>query len=354
LAVSVSDREARVLRSIIEAHVRSARPVSSSAVVGSRRIPLSSATVRNVMRSLEEKGLIWQPHTSAGRVPTDSGYRLYVDSLVAPAAPPDSVRAAIEGRLEGLRGRDPGIVATRASRIASDVTRELAVSVALSPGSGVLDRIEIVPLGPGRAVAVATTMSGTARSAAIETGSEADAATLAEAARVLNEWLSGVRVTEAERLVRGRLVRARSGVRKVLEAVLECRPRVFRGGRADRVHYEGARHILRHPEFAEDASCLGGILDSEDALAEAILGVDGGGDVTVTIGSENVRREMRRLSLIVGRYRVGDDVGRVAVIGPTRMRYRRTIGLVGCLTSLLDQMLSGRPGAPRGMEDDCA
>ncbi|MBD3349723.1 MAG: heat-inducible transcription repressor HrcA [Candidatus Eisenbacteria bacterium] len=336
----LSDREEKVLRLLIESHVRSARPVSSSAIAAARSVALSSATVRNVLRSLAEKELILQPHTSAGRVPTDRGYRYYVDFLMRPTKPSDRVRGLIEERISGLMKTDEDTIATELSRMVSRLTKELAVSVTPAAG-GVLKRLDLVPFGDGRAIAVVTLRSGAERSVSLSV-SDVEDADLEEAARLLNRWLGGARVAEAEKLLRGGMRRARPPVRRVMDALLDVRSGLLSPQHARSVHYEGARYMFRHPEFEGEAACLGEILDSEEMLADA-LGAHSAGPVAVCIGEENRLKEMRRMSLVAGSYRIGGGMGRMAVIGPTRMKYPKFVGLVRFLSDRLENVFTAAP-----------
>jgi len=337
--VELTQRENKVLRLLIESHVKTARPVSSRAIASSRGMTFSSATVRNVLRSLEEKKLILQPHTSAGRVPTDKGYRYYVDYLMQPAAPSGREREVIEERLAELRATDQEMVATELSRLVSAMARELTVSITPGP-SGVLGRIDLVPFGGGRAVAVATMRSGVERTISISLEDTGDA-DLSEAARVLNEWLAGSPVVEARRLLERRMREVRPPVRRVLEALLRARRGLLSGDDVRSVHYEGARYMFRHPEFMSDAACLGDILDSDELLAHAVGLQSAVESVTVRIGQENRLKEMRKMSLVAGSYRIGGGLGRMAVIGPTRMKYPRLVGLVEFLSGKLETVLKG-------------
>jgi len=253
-AQALSDRDGAILRSIVEGYVTTARPVSSGIIAAAGAIGLSSATVRNVMRALELRGFISQPHTSAGRVPTDRGYRYYVDHLMSPLplTPPEQGR--VRECVEALSGRDLASVASGISKVVSELTRELAVTVAPSPG-----------------------------------------------------------------------------------------------GAIEHVRYEGARYMLRHPEFHDHVSALARVMDSEDALASVVRIASTPGVVTVTIGHENRGRGLERMSIVVGSYRVGRAVGRVGVIGPTRMRYPRLVGLVRHFSEALDGAFAQAAGE-RGRE----
>lgn len=338
--VELTDREATILRSIIEGHVRTARPMSSSAVVRLSSVDLSSATVRNVMRALEEKGLILQPHTSAGRIPTDMGYRYYVDNIVRPVDLPARERDEIAGELARLVRCDLATVLAGVSHMVSELSREMAIAVAPSGGGQVIEHVALVSIEGGRVLVVVSTDVGPTRTAVLTTDVPHSDEELEEAARLLNDWLVGGTLSEA------------SGTLESCVAAMDRPPGewlagVFDGVRAflhptgsQRIHYEGARHIFRHPEFSEDASSLGDILDSEEALADVVKGPPEAARVRVVIGQENTRRGMRRLSLVAGTYRLGGSVARMGIIGPTRMRYPRMMGLVGHISKVLDDLLS--------------
>jgi len=338
----LTDREGDILKAVVERYVTTTRPVSSGAIVRRSSIGVSSATVRNVLRTLEDRGLITKPHTSAGRVPTDSGYRYYVDTLMEPAS-----MSAVEVRRIGraLARGDAAVsdsLIARASRVASRLAHELAVAVAPAPEREVVDRIELAPLESGRILAVLATGGGRFRTMAIHLGASVSDETLRSAGPLLSTWLSGLDVGDVVDELRRRLPEAEARFRPVVEELLEhCGALSIEG---ERIHYDGARYILRHPEFSADASALGDILDSEEALADVICGVGDPGRVVVRIGRENRRRGMRRLSLVVAPYRIGGRVGRMGVIGPTRMRYDKLVGLVDCFARAIEKVFSDEPG----------
>jgi heat-inducible transcriptional repressor len=171
-------------------------------------------------------------------------------------------------------------------------------------------------------------------------GSDVTDADLAEASALLNGWLSGGKVADAAGTLARKMRDTRPPIRRVLQALLAARSRFLRRGEADSVHYEGARYIFRHPEFLDDASCLGNIFDSEDALAEVVRRAAPATPVTIKIGRENTLREMRQMSLVVGSYRVGAGLARMAVLGPMRMRYPRLVGLMGYLSDVMERMFT--------------
>jgi heat-inducible transcriptional repressor len=338
--VELSSRDEQILGAIVESYVRSARPISSTAVLRRTALKVSSATVRNAMRSLEGAGLIAQPHTSAGRVPTDSGYRYYVDHLIEPSSPSERERSEIAGALVDLAGRGLGAVLDGVSKLMSERSRELAVSVAPADDAVVLAGLELAPLPGGRVLAVTTSRTGFTRSVVLDVRPGLDPAGLPEAARLLNQWLTGSRIADAEAILRRRVPAVADPPRELLRAIVEGGSRLFRAGGLERVHHEGARYIFRHPEFSSNAAALGRIFDSEEVLADVLRRSRGEYRVCVTIGRENSLREMQGMSLVVGSFRIGGSHGRMGIIGPTRMRYPKLIGLVDCFAGVLDELLS--------------
>jgi heat-inducible transcriptional repressor len=341
--VELTDREETILRSIIEGHVRSARPVSSSAVVRHSSVRLSSATVRNVMRALEDKGLIKQPHTSAGRIPTDLGYRYYVDNLVRPTALSARERAMISRELARLVHCDLATVLAGVSHMISELSKEMAVAVAPSGGGQRIAHVALVAVDGGRVLVVVSTDAGPTRTAVLTTDLTLSAEELEEATGLLNTWLAGAALSEAYDALESGLAAMEQHPGDAMAAVFDGVRAFLHPSGGQRIHYEGARHIFRHPEFSEDASSLGEILDSEEALADVVAGSPDARRVRVVIGAENTRSGMRRLSLVTASYRLGGSVGRMGIIGPTRMRYPRMIGLVSHVSKVLDELLTDRP-----------
>ncbi len=337
----LSERDDAILRTIVEGYVTTARPVSSGVVAGNGVVSLSSATVRNIMRTLEERGLISQPHTSAGRVPTDRGYRYYVDYLMSPLPLPPEERERIASRVAALAGHELGAVASRVSRMVSELTRELSVTVAPTAG-GVIEHLTLLALDGGGVLAVATASGGSSRSAVLAADRRVSAGEIEQTQGLLRVWLHGVSVGDAERVLGSRLTGSAVPLSASAAALAADARRLFAIDDAVQVRYEGARYMFRHPEFHDHASTLGKIIDSEGALAEVVRAPTEPGIVTVRIGHENRGRGLQRMSLVVGSYRVGGGVGRIGVIGPTRMRYERLVGLVRQFSEALDSVFATR------------
>jgi heat-inducible transcriptional repressor len=165
-------------------------------------------------------------------------------------------------------------------------------------------------------------------------------AELTRAARLVNEWIGGLPLGEAAAELSERIDAMADELDEPLRVLLEGVRSCLEPAGDRSVHYDGARYMFRHPEFSSDASSLGEILDSDEALAEMMRGPDKVGTVRVVIGHENVREGMQRMSLVAGTYRIGGSAARTGVIGPTRMKYQRMISLVHHFTEALDRLFS--------------
>jgi heat-inducible transcriptional repressor len=292
-----------------------------------------------VLRSLEKKGLVSQPHTSAGRIPTDRGYRYYVDNLMLPRAPSEREKARIGRDLRNLRLHDVSALAAGISRTLSELASQLAVAVAPAQDGDVLTRFELLPLDRGRVLAVVDTSSGLTYTSVFDIDRDVTKRELADVARFINARIGGAGVRDARIFLERSLSEARSEQRDLIALLLDDALGVLGPG-SQWVHCEGARFILRQPEFSGDTAFLGEIFDHEESLARLVRQFSGASRVHVTIGEENRLREMSRMSVVVGTYRVGNALGRLGVIGPTRMRYSRLVGLVGYVSDSLEQLFS--------------
>ncbi len=340
---SLSERERDVLRRVVQLFIDTAAPVGSKAL--SDAVELSSASVRTTMRDLEDAGYLGHPHTSAGRVPTEQGYRLYVDTLMDVTGL--SGREATLLR-ESVRRRlgDLDAVARDTSRLLGRLSRLLGVVLTPSLASGILDRIEVVPLGPTRVFFVLALRGGLARTVTAEVDVEVRPEAVDAVVQRLNERLAGhslgeIRRTGAER-VQDLADDDRTGIVRV---VLREAPVLFREEAPEqRAAIGGAQHLVSQPEFnrPELVRDVVELAESEEVVVHllerpALLDEDPD-RALVLIGREVERGHAEdgpSYSVVTAPYRLGDAVGAVAVIGPTRMDYARAVVLVEHVAGLL-------------------
>ncbi len=340
----LSERKRLILKAIIDAYITYGEPVGSKYLAENQQLSCSSATIRNEMAELEELGFLEQPHTSAGRVPSELGYRFYVNSLLQQYRMTSGEIEAINASLQTKLAEMDQLL-SEASRIAASVTNYTGIAVKSRPSAATVSRFEHVRVDDYQFVLVML-MSG--RSAVTRTVStplpmsEAEQATLL---RLLNEKLVGVPaegfslplIGEIERGM-GRLGMLVSAiVRTVYEAMIE----------ADKPHtaVEGVNHLLQYPEYSDIDSLrsLLNVLENKEELRNLVpLDEEDTGGVNVFIGSENTVKVMENSTLVCRSVRRGGRVvGAIGVIGPRRMDYSKVIAIIDQLAARIDDMLSG-------------
>lgn len=334
----LNDRRRRVLQALVEEYIASATPVGSKTLVNRYELGCSPATVRNELSILEETGYVVQPHVSAGRMPTDTGYRSFVDDLLE----------------KGGSAYDGGGMTTPAMQHASEVDelmRETSVTltrltnclaVVLSPSVSLarVKRIDLLSMAPRRALMVLITESGQVVNRSIELAEETAPERLRDVEQALNAAFDGKRAADI-RPLRIALEKAHVSdalVPRVVDEILDALSEADR----DRLYHVGVPALLAQPEFHDVARARPLIEFLEDGISvlEALSDVLGSRDLTVRIGHENRRAELGNVSIVATNYGVGSADGVVGVIGPTRMDYSRAMAAVRTIADGLSDALS--------------
>ncbi|HEX6751819.1 MAG TPA: heat-inducible transcriptional repressor HrcA [Longimicrobium sp.] len=342
----LTEREHAILEAVIRTYVETAEPAGSRTVARRFRLGISPATVRNTMSDLEEKGYLYHPHTSAGRVPTDLAYRLYVDSLMRPAPVSERERTAIRRELE-LRGEAAvEHLLRRAAQVLGLLTQELGVAIAPRLDQATLERLDLVTLGEAKVLLVLTLRGAGVRTIYVDVPGAIPPQTLAAVARILNERLAGlplreIRATLAERLRDS--APSEPGAAELLNVFMQGAEELFVGPAApgQDVHLGRASVLAEQPEFASGQRLRGLIELTErpDLLKSALAG-RGEGGLKVTIGVEHGDPALSDFTLVTSEYRSGGLKGVIGVIGPTRMPYDRVIALVESTSNLISEFLA--------------
>jgi heat-inducible transcriptional repressor len=335
-------RARQVLGAVIREYIATAEPVASTQLVRGYKLDVSPATVRSELAALEEAGLLTHPHTSSGRVPTDLGYRYFIETLMpSPSLRPEEqvtvshqFQQALQDTAEWLR-----VAASSLARLTAEA------SIVTPPASKrtTLRHVEVVPIQERRVLLVAVADGGAVRQQVLELGSPTTADQLRTLSSRLTESLGGATATKVHEAVAGEKG-ADADITKALARILD----EYDTLRAREVYVDGFQNILAKPEFAEHerSRAMLSLFEDHTRLSE-ILPLDlGDGEVHITIGREHRHESLRDCSLVIGRYGAsGDVVGFVGVVGPTRMDYARSIGAVryvGSLMSDLVRVMEGR------------
>lgn len=341
------DRRRQVLKALVQEYISTGQPVGSKHLVDRYGLTCSSATVRNELGALEESGYVFQPHISAGRVPTDAGYRAYVDGLLEIGDAPSAVGGEeLPHRYLDLANEVDDLMRQTSTALAN-FTHYVSVVMAPTISLSRIRHIDLVLLAPRRALVVLITGSGQVVNRQVELAEEVIPERLAEVERSLNAALDGKRACD----VRPVWTAVSSGpgadarlIGSTIEEIVACLDEADR----DRVHHQGVPELAALPEFAESARLrpLLGLLEDGLAMLETLSEVMRTNGLTVRIGSENTRSELGEMSLVVTGYGAGSGDGVVGVIGPTRMDYGRTISAVRTVAD----GLSGALGQDRSPE----
>jgi heat-inducible transcriptional repressor len=338
--VDLTHREREVLRLVVESFTEEAQPVGSRTLARTHGLPYSPATIRNVMMDLEDRGLLFQPHTSAGRVPTDLAYRYYLDQLMPPPNLSSEEKEAIEQALD-LSGHELHRVLEETSRVLGWVSHQLGLAVAPSLDEGVLTDLRLVDAGADRAVLVMRIASGVVRSILLEFPSTLSSRDLSSAGVVLRERLVGLTLREARASIGERLRSSGRSMGVVEREVVRRAPDIFEFHESAELHWGGTVEITSQPEFREPEKIRGLIelLENRAPLTTSLLAGSPESGVRVTIGQEHRVESLCAYSLVRFAYRVRDGIGAIGVLGPTRMNYSRLVSAVEHVGRTLERVL---------------
>ncbi len=339
---ALTDRERRVLEAIVQSYVETAEPVGSRVLAKRFGLGVSAATIRNAMSDLEEKGFLFHPHTSAGRVPTDRAYRLYVDALMHETRVTRHERDAIRDGLAAHGAAVPEIL-RRAAEVLGVLTQELGVAVAPSLDGAILERLDLVPVSVERLILVLTLASGVVRTIFVQVPGSVPPDAIVTITRVLNDRLAGhtlrdIRQTLAERL---RDSVATPAEHELLDIFLATGDQIFDIPAGEEVVVGRTSLLADQPEFAtgEGMRSLIALTEQRDVLKRVLGQRSTTNSLTITIGGEHETRQFANFTLVTSPYRAGALTGVIGVLGPTRMPYEKVVALVEHTSKMVGDLL---------------
>ncbi len=340
----LTERERRVLEAVIQSYVETAQPAGSNAIARRFGLGVSPATIRNTMSDLEEKGLLYHPHTSAGRVPTDIAYRVYVDSLVPLNRRPTRDHDRLSSQIAS-GGPAVEAILQRAAQSLGVITQELGVALGPRLDSSVVEKLDLVRLSSDRLLVAITLSGGAVRTIFVEARGDLADAAIGEVARLLNERIAGLTLREIRTSVAARL--RDSGPTPVAEELLnifiEEGEQLFDSaihGDAD-VLLGKASLLADQPEFATVDSMrkLVALTETREHLSDFLRDRSDTPGITITIGNEHRDPKLATFTVVTAQYHSGSVAGVIGVIGPTRMPYDKVISLVTHTSRLLTELL---------------
>ena len=316
-------RKQSILRAVVHEFTTSAMPVGSQALQSRYFVNLSSATIRSELADLVDLGYLAQPHTSAGRVPTDSGYRYFVDFLMDLEPIPDRVKAYIQDELGNAPADEQGMVERVAMTLAA-VTQNASVASAPQGSLARIKHLDLVSLEPKEVLLILLLEGNLLRQQVVETSEAATQAELTRLAARLNAAFSGRASDEARR----RYEAASLGLEKELLGRVIAVVDAYEKGSDNLVVHDGVRNLLRHPEFAESSRVhqVLEVLEETRYLTVLLRQLIGDSELQIVIGSENMSSQLQGCAVVLTTYGPSDRLkGVLGVIGPTRMAYSQTV-----------------------------
>lgn len=334
--MEISERQQAILKTVVEDFVITANPVPSERVVGRSGLKVSSATVRNEMMELEEKGLLTHPHTSSGRVPTDLGYRYYLEHLMTEVGLTYAEQQTIIHQFHQVES-EVDEWGPLAAAITAQMVRSAALVTRLQSLEGKLKRIELVSVQDDLVLIIIILHSGALRQRLLRVDRLVGRDELIMASNRLSHLLAGKNGYQIAQVIPS-LVGLDRDITQVVARTMEQ----DRWNWADEIYFEGIGYISEQPEFGRTQQFIDliEVLQRGGSLAPLLAEVLESGGMRVVIGRENLVEQMQGCSVILKRYGTsGDAAGVVGVVGPTRMRYWRAISLVRFMAGLLDRLV---------------
>jgi heat-inducible transcriptional repressor len=335
----IDERKKQILKSIIEDYIHFAEPVGSRTISKMLDLNLSSATVRNEMSDLEEMGYIAQPHTSAGRVPTEKGYRMYVDELMKlerlTADEIETIRNALDAKINELSQ-----LIRNASYIISRITSYTSVAMTRQTGSQRIKALQIVPIESRKALVVVVSSSGAVRNNIVMLPSAIPPDEMIKLSNLLNDVLKNRELGDFSFEFVNRLLDDFGIDKGILLSVMEGVAEGINQIENPEVYTSGAANIFNFPEFMNvfKAKQFLDLIDEKRALRELLNKARNNKGVTVLIGTESEMRQVEGLSLVTATYKLNDvSIGSIGIIGPTRMEYSKVISSMNIIKRAISE-----------------
>lgn len=343
---TLSDREQEILRLVVRSFIDTAGPVGSRYLARHHPIGLSPASIRNTMSDLEELGYLGHPYTSAGRMPTEMGYRAFVDELMASPELSGLEKQMLKTQLDQIMG-DTEEVLRESSRLLGQMSNLLGVVLSPRLSKGVLERLDVVPLASSRVMVVISVRGGFVKTIVLEVEATFKRRDLDRIVSMLNERLAGLRLDEIRDSFAKRTRDLDDDNTGIVRLILDESASLFSEPTEGRLSYSGTQQIIAQPEFQEmaDVRNLIEIIENEGYVVQLLEGKHpdfprAPGKAVVSIGSENSDERADKYSIVTAHYQVGDTTGTVGILGPMRMDYERVVALVENMAMLL-----GRPAS---------
>ncbi|HLR03835.1 MAG TPA: heat-inducible transcriptional repressor HrcA [Virgibacillus sp.] len=335
----LTERQLLILHVIIDDFIETAQPVGSRAIAKKHHIPYSPATIRNVMADLEDMGLIEKTHSSSGRVPSEKGYRYYVDHIVSPYISTAHINLFQHLLKDDFLEMEQ--VIEQSAEILSELTNYTSIVLGPEVFEAKLKELQIVTLSSQAAVAILITDTGHVEHRAFTIPEEIQSSDLEKMVNILNDRLHGIPIFNLPQKLNKEIITMMKTYVNDVEKSYDYLKGAFFNQHPVTMHISGKTNLIMQPEFddVEKVRSFYELMDREDEIANLLKTHTEG--IQVMIGSENEVDEIKDFSLITASYQLGNSqLGTIALLGPTRMEYRRVINLLHALSSEMTETLN--------------
>ncbi len=340
--MTLDERKRRILESIIKDYVETAEPVGSRAIVRKHGLNISAATVRNEMADLEDMGYLEQPHTSAGRIPSEMGFRYYVDCMMEKESLSDEEMEVLEKLLQDSI-QEWNDVAQGVGNFLSQVSNYASFMIVPSVKFSQFQYMHLVPIQEGQALVLVVTDIGLIMHRKIDIPKGISPEDLQEISEVFNRVCRGKKLIEMQRSELQTLRDDLKKRRQVIDRALDALDTLLENSGEEKVLISGALNILKEPEF-KDLDKLKRILTllEEDGLLRGIIPESMSQQVDIRIGKENQSEDIKEMSLVFTGYRTAGEMGKMGLIGPVRMEYWKAAGTLESVRTIIEDILKQR------------
>ena len=340
----LNERKQKILNAVVNEYIYTAEPVGSRTISRRSGMHLSSATIRNEMADLEEMGFLEQPHTSAGRVPSHKGYRFYVDNLMEYQRLDENEEEAIKRSL--VKVNEVEKVVSEASKVLSQVARQTSLILGPQFRKSSFYQMRILPLSEKKGLVILITTNGFIKNKVIELPQSLSSAELQQVVQYLNHKLYGLTIDQVTESLIKELKRDLFRRMELLEQAFLLLEESLTEDESVRVFLGGTTNILNQPEFkdVDKVKKFLNLFEQEELLQHLLQAEDVNKQgIEVRIGKENKLEEVQECTLITSTFAIGNrNIGKIGVLGPTRMDYPRVVAIVNCLVNNLNQVLENQ------------
>ena len=332
----LNDRKKQVLQAVIEEYINTAEPVSSATILEKYGLKCSSATIRNDMSELEQEGYLEKPHTSAGRIPSVKGYRFYVDELLNDENITLEEIQYIKENLQTKVNEIEDLTKITTNTI-SEMTHYTTVAIGPDSSSNIIKDIKFILLGERLLMAVILTENGAVRETIIKYDEDVSQRQVNDLNVTFNNKLRGKTLEKIDKPMEEYIISTMEDQAKVIKPIIQQMNRAIED--TNKIYLEGASKVFDFPEFEkiDTAKNFLSILDTKEEMVE-ILNAGLAKDINVYIGDENVNKDLKDLSIITFKHKVGNkDMGTIGIIGPKRMNYSKVISIMKYISKKLNE-----------------